>query len=284
MVMAESKLCSSVFAPPWNDRAFQEVVTKGVNTLSAAGMAIAKGKRTPEKVSWQESSTRLAPAPQDSAVRLLHASWAQPAPPRNEGATCTADASASPPAECHRWAGIQRDHADLDIKDPASLPGSDLHLGEGALVGLAVLQVYGLLDMHEHLEVVLPRVCSLLAAPGTESLLQVRGLFCTSILSSSLAGRLQVDVQPWQQSVLDRKLLSATSILIHVLCQFSMVECSLSACCPGALSNILFTDAKSVAEASWSWLTQSCPPAMPAGPAPAKCDHPGGGARNLWRV
>ena len=72
MVMAESKLCSSLFAPPWNDRAFQEVVTKGINTLSTAGMAIAKGKRTPEKVSWQESTACLAAAPQDSALRLLH--------------------------------------------------------------------------------------------------------------------------------------------------------------------------------------------------------------------
>ena len=71
MVMAESKLCSSVFAPPWNDRAFQEVVTKGVNTLSAAGMAIAKGKRTPEKVSWQESTVRVAAAPQECSVRMV---------------------------------------------------------------------------------------------------------------------------------------------------------------------------------------------------------------------
>lgn len=72
MVMAESKLCSCVFAPPWNDRAFQEVVTKGVNTLSATGMAIAKGKRTPEKVSWQESMACLAAAQQGSA-KLLRA-------------------------------------------------------------------------------------------------------------------------------------------------------------------------------------------------------------------
>lgn len=46
------------------------------------------------------------------------------------------------------------------------------------MIGLAVLQVYGLLDMHEHLEVVLPRVCSLLATPGTDSLLQVGALVC----------------------------------------------------------------------------------------------------------
>ena len=72
IVMAESKLCSCVFAPPWNDRAFQEVVTKGVNTLSVAGMAIAKGKRTPEKVSWQESMACLAAVQQGSA-RLLRA-------------------------------------------------------------------------------------------------------------------------------------------------------------------------------------------------------------------
>ena len=86
MVMAESKLCSSVFAPPWIDRAFQEVVTKGVNALSAAGTAIAKGKRTPEKVSWQKTTARLAAAPQDSAWRLLNASRAQPARPHREGA------------------------------------------------------------------------------------------------------------------------------------------------------------------------------------------------------
>ena len=56
-----------------------------------------------------------------------------------------------------------------------------MHLCEGALIGLALLQVYGLLDMHEHLEVVLPRVCSLLATPGTESLLQVGALLCPPI-------------------------------------------------------------------------------------------------------